>query len=211
MLEPITPIRISCGSLCRIHSDQRYLFVLNRNRRQKGVYQLSPIGGAIEVDDFKYLSTFQYKLEKPDSHDLRLSLPPDEVPAFREWFYKRKERETNPFREIYEELVEEETAVLTVLKLDDVRMRFAGIVEDIKATERKGMTGIMTQYFLEIFEVDILAKDILLTLKSALPNSGVVWVDEAIARQGNALHMEFDGQVREVALLSEYLFKNGNV
>lgn len=201
-----TTTRISCGSLCRIESDGQFLLLLNRNRRQRGIYQLSPIGGAIEVENFDELSSFQYKLENPDKLDLRLLLASEEIDAFREWFYKRVGRETSPFREIYEELVEEE-AVLPTLHPQDVRIRFRGIIEDVKATERKGATGMFTQYFLEIFTVDIASSDILLLLKSISPSTGVVWVNEAVAQKSEPIEMEFDGALRQVKLTTEYLFK----
>ena len=38
-------IRVSCAVLCRVEHEGRYLLLINDNRRRRGVYVLSPIGG----------------------------------------------------------------------------------------------------------------------------------------------------------------------
>jgi hypothetical protein len=191
--------------MCRFKVDERYLLVLNRNRRGKGYYELSPVGGAIEVDHLSRLDPFEARPENPASRDLRLRMELDRLDAFRQWFYKRQGRETDPFREIYEELVEE-TGILAALRREDLRMDFLHIVEDRKPTMRLGLTGVFTHYFFEVFEVKARSPDIQLRLKNPPRDCGVALVDEETARQGNPLTMRIDGQERQVALNTQYLF-----
>lgn len=200
-------VRVSCGSQCRIAMDGRYLLALNRNRRRKEIYELSPIGGGIAVNHLDSLAGFNYRSEIPGSLDLRLMINQNQIEQFRTWFYKRTGRETDPFRELYEELVEEETAVLTNLKREEVRMRFVGVVEDMKETQRQGATGLFTHYFLEIFEVTVMSPDLRLQLQLASPSSGLIWIDENTARRGAPIQLRIDGEERRVTLNTQYLFK----
>lgn len=200
-------VRVSCASLCRIQIDDQYLLLLNHNRRQKGIYQLSPIGGAITVDDWDVLKDlgFNFNPENPANHDLRLFLDVAQLEQFREWFHKRQQRETDPFRELYEELVEE-SQTLFDLKRQDVKIRFLNLREDSKQTSRKGMTGEFTQYFFEIFEVRFEAPDILLRLKAPPSSAGVVLLNETEARAQKPLQRYFDGAERTIGVQAEYLF-----
>lgn len=201
-------VRISCASLCRIQIEGQYLLLLNKNRRQKGIYQLSPVGGALEVDDWSALSEFTFEPEDPASRDLRLSLNVEQLDQFRQWFYARQDRETSPFRELYEELVQE-SGVLYSLSRDDVAIKYIHTVEDSKQTLRKGLTGQFTYYFFEIYAVSFRTVDVLLRLKSPPSSAGVVLLDEAQARQAEPLPMTFDGAERQVTLNTQYLFAEG--
>ena len=201
-------MRISCASLCRIEIDDKYLVLLNRNRRQKGIYQLSPVGGAIEIDDWSVLGHLNLNPEKPSSSDLRFFLDVDKIEAFRSWFYKRQDREVSPFRELYEELVEESGALFN-LKRDDVAIRYLHSVEDRKQTLRKGLTGQFTHYFFEIYAVSFRSMDVILRLKTTPPNAGIVFLTADQMRQGASLKISFDGKVRTVSLNTEYLFAEG--
>ncbi|MBI5928512.1 MAG: hypothetical protein HY862_04345 [Chloroflexi bacterium] len=198
-------VRVSCGSMCRFTVDGSYLLLLNRNRRRKGIYELSPVGGAIQVNDLQTLAQFGARLETPGTHDLRLLMKSEHLEAFGVWFRKRKERELDPFREIREELVDE-SELLATLRPEDLRMDFVKMLQDSKATMRQGMTGIFTHYFFEVFEVKARSADILLRLKNPPINSGAVLLDEATARKGEALKLRFDGEERTVGLNTTYLF-----
>lgn len=198
-------VRVSCGSLCRIIIDGKYLLILNQNRRKKGYYQLSPIGGAITIDSWDYLSSLHIDPEKADSNDLRFYINVSQMDAFRTWFYSRQNREQDPFREIYEELVLESHALFDISRRD-VSMRFDRVMEDRKPTIRKGLTGQFTQYFFDIFDVSFRSPDIVLRLKTAPVDEGIVLLDEAVARAGKPLTMEFDGKMRQVDIVAQYLF-----
>lgn len=199
-------LRVSCGSMCRFHVEDKYLLILNRNRRSKGLYQLSPIGGAIAFHNPAIVERFNMHLEKPEINDLRFRTTTDHLDAFQEWFYQRQEREINPFREIYEELVEEES-VLDDLQESSLDIQFLHILEDSKPTERAGATGLFTQYFFELFDVQVTDQKLRQTLQSLDPESGVLLLDEATIRARKPIHQRFDGAVRETKLLTEYLFK----
>ena len=198
-------VRVSCGSMCRIVIDGQYLLILNRNRRKKGYYQLSPVGGAIAVDSWADLDGFNIDQEKANSKDLRLYLATSQIEQFSKWFYSRENREKDPFREIYEELVLESQALFD-LSRRDLSMRFDRVVEDQKQTIRQGLTGQFTHYFFDIFDVSFRSPDVVLRLKTAPSEAGVVLLDEAVARAGVPIDMEFDGKVRKVNIVAEYLF-----
>jgi hypothetical protein len=193
--------------MCRFHVDDKFLLILNRNRRKKDIYQLSPIGGAIAFYNSAIIDRFAMRLEKPDTNDLRFYTTTDHIDAFREWFYQRHEREIDPFREIYEELVEEET-VLPDLQRADLDIQFIHILEDSKPTQRTGATGLFTQYFFELFDVHVTNPDLIQALQTLDPASGVALLDEATIRVPNKpIFQTFDGAIRETKLVTEYLFK----
>ena len=192
-------LRVSCAALCRIEHGGRYLLLLNRNRRRKGMYILSPIGGALLLTDPMALAEFGAVPEDPSAHELRFSIPPSKLDAFREWFYRGEGREHSPWRELYEELVEE-SALLPALSPDDVQMAHLRTVERTKTTDRQGLTGWLTYYFLEIYDVKFLRAATLGPLLSAPQESGALWVDEAQIHSGQALRLVFDGAERTVQI-----------
>ena len=200
-------VRVSCASLCRIQIDDQFLLLLNKNRRQKGIYQLSPVGGAILVNDWGVVKdlNLNFNPENPANHDLRLFVPSAQLDIFRKWFYTRQGREIDPFREVYEELVDESQALFD-LKRQDVKIRFLNFREDSKQTLRKGMTGEFTQYFFEIFEVKFDALDILLRLKAPPPSAGIILLSDAEVRAQTPLRRYFDGAERTIAVQAEYLW-----
>lgn len=198
-------IRVSCGSMCRIVVNGKYLLILNQNRRKKGYYQLSPIGGAISIDSWDSLKMLDVDPEKAESDDLRFYINASQIQEFSKWFYSRQNRELDPFREIYEELVLESKALFD-LSRRDVSMRFDRVVEDRKQTLRQGLTGQFTHYFFDIFDVSFRSSDIILRLKTAPADAGIVLLDEATARAGIPINMEFDGKMRHVNVVAEYLF-----
>lgn len=202
-------IRVSCGSMCRIVIDGKYLLILNRNRRKKEHYQLSPIGGAITIDSWQCLEPLIIDPEEAGSDDLRFYINASQIGEFSEWFYSRQDREMDPFREIYEELVLESEALFD-LSRRDISMRFDGVVEDRKQTIRKGLTGQFTHYFFDIFDVSFRSSDIILRLKTAPSDAGIVFLDEAVARAGLPIDMKYDGKMRRVHIVAEYLFRENS-
>jgi len=100
-------IRVSCASLCRIEHEGWFLLLLNADRRRRGLYVLSPVGGALSITGYDRLASFAAIFETPQNDDLRLTLPRAKLPDFREWFYSGQGRERSPFRELREELVDE--------------------------------------------------------------------------------------------------------
>lgn len=198
-------VRVSCAMLCRFKVDERYLLLLNRNRRENGLYELSPVGGAIEFYEPSIVSRFALRLETQGSADLRFLMETENLGQFSAWFYQRTGRETDPFREIYEELVTE-SLVLSALRREDLTITYLQTAEDAKPTERKGVTGLFTRYFLEIFEVMVISQAVKDQLLAADESSGVMIVDEITARQGGTLSLNIDGAQREARLVTDRLF-----
>ncbi len=201
-----SPVRVSCASLCRFVVDAHYLLLLNRNRRQSGIYELSPVGGAIEFYDLAIIPRFNMSLEDQNVLELRFFTEQTNIDAFCEWFYQRQGRECDPFREIFEELVEE-ARLLDQLTQHDVQMSYLHTVESIKPTKRSGVTDIMTQYFLEIFEVRVISEAVAHQLRQLDQSTGAVLVDETTARQAKSMPLKVDGAVRQARLNTEMLFR----
>jgi len=197
-------VRGSCAALCRIEHVGRYLLLLNRNRRRKGLYTLSPIGGALQLDDPTALEALGVRFEDPDARELRFMLPMSQLDAFRAWFHRGEGRERSPWRELYEELVEE-SRLLAALQPEDVRITPLRVEEDEGYTERQGQTGLFTHYFFEIYDVKFLRAATLGPLLAAPAESGAVWVTEEQLRTGRPLRLHFDGAERLVQVKGQVL------
>ena len=200
-------IRISCASLCRFLVDDRLLLLLNKNRRDQGIYELSPLGGALEAHTPAIFTRFNVQPEKENSLDLRFFMDIQQLDDFRTWFSSRQDRETDPFREIYEELVEE-AGVLSELKADDLKIFHRYTYEDEKETQRSGVTGAMTHYFLEVFEVWVLSPMVKHKLNMVPERSGVRLLNKKEARHATTVLMTVDGATRNVTLNTEALFQD---
>lgn len=170
-------IRISAAALCCIHDPQtdQFLLGLNKNRMTKGMKILTGLGGAIEVDALSTLKQFGGMPQNDKSNDLRLLLPMEKLDEFRTWFYARTERELTPLRELREELVDEYDVLPRLLE-SDVSIEYAMTVEREQMTDRRGSTGMLTHYFLEIFRVRIVNQAHWQTLQYIDPATGLYWV-----------------------------------
>jgi hypothetical protein len=139
-------IRISCAALCRIEIGDRFLLEINKNRGDV----LTPIGGALEFHEEArtFLESIGAVFQK--GRDLRLVIPTSGLPAFREWFSRKEHRETDPLRELREELIEEH-GILPEWPAEEPVISFLRMVELEEATTRKDQAGMLTHYFYEIF------------------------------------------------------------
>ena len=177
-------IRISCAGLCRIRDVQgRYLLGLNQNRLQNGIRILMALGGGIELYDLDVLKQWDGQRESGEP-DLRFFTTRGHIDAVRLWFDRRQGRETDPIRELREELVDE-FAVLPKLEADDVQTRHSVTVERDRLTTRGGVSGQQTHYFIEIHDVTILNiayRDILQSAQAT--ERGLYWVTEDDIRRG---------------------------
>ena len=192
-------IRVSCAALCRIEHVGRFLLMLNSNRREKGVYVLSPIGGALSLYDPLRLVEFGAIPEDSNSADLRLTMRTTLLPDFRDWFSRGEGRERSPFRELQEELVTE-SGLLRELNPEDVTCTYLWTVEEETFTDRQGQTGLLTHYFLEIYDVRFNTAAALGPLLVASEESGVVWLPAEQIAQQNTIQLAVDGALREVRL-----------
>jgi hypothetical protein len=192
-------IRVSCAALCRIEHVGRFLLMLNSNRREKGVYVLSPIGGALSLFDPLRLVEFGAIPEDPNSADLRLTMRRTLLPDFRDWFSRGEGRERSPFRELQEELVVE-SRLLRELEPEDVTCTYLWTVEQESFTDRQGQTGLLTHYFLEIHDIKFNTEAALGPLLVAPEESGVVWLPAEQIDQPGTIQLRIDGALREVHL-----------
>jgi hypothetical protein len=176
-------VRISCGALCRIpHPTENWLLLgINRSLLSKGQRVLKPIGGALAFDPAAL--PFTPTLENPQKTELRLSLPQTQVEVFAAWFSTRTGRETDPFRELREELVDE-YGVLPQLNRSDVQMSYRNTVRTQRFSDRAGATGLLTHSFQEIFDVRFTHPALEQLLVRATPTTGLFWVTAAQIRDG---------------------------
>lgn len=200
-------IRVSCATLCRIaHPSLGYFLLVNRNRQQKGLYILSPIGGALEYEDESILARFNAHPEEPAAQELRLMMPVGQLPAFREWFYSGQGREASPFRELREELVYE-SKLLPELRAEDVRFTRLWTVERERMTDRRGHTGLLTHYFLEIYAVTFSREAVWGQLIAAPQAQGAMWLSEDQIAGEQPVTMFIDGEQRAVRVNARILLQ----
>jgi hypothetical protein len=178
-------VRISCGALCRIPHPNANLLLLgiNRNLSRKGQTVLKPIGGVLAFKPSALPSALTPTLEDSNRTELRLFLPEVQIKLFADWFAARTGRETSPFRELREELVEE-YHVLPALKPPEVEMRYERTIKTQRLTDRAGATGLLTHSYQEIFTVRFTYPDQRRQLLKVTPDSGLYWVSEDHIRAG---------------------------
>lgn len=199
-------IRISCAALCRIEHLDKLLLLLNLNRREKGIYRLGPIGGALRLFDRTRLAAFGAVSEDPLQEDLRLTMPPAALTVFRDWFYTGNGRERSPFRELREELVNE-SKLLSALVPEDIDCRYLWTVEEEGLTDRHGQTGLLTHYFLEVYEIMFKTSATLGPLLAAPPDSGAVWLTVEQIESQHTIQLNIDGQRRDVWIRGDLLIR----
>ena len=189
-------IRISAAALCCIHDPQtdQFLLGLNKNRMMKGYKILTALGGALEVDNLTTLKKWGGLPQNDQSQDLRFLLPFGQLEDFKAWFYERKDREISPLRELREELVDEYDALPRLMDTD-VRIDHALTVEREQLTDRKGSTGMLTHYFLEVYRVTMLNQAHWQTLQYIHPDTGLYWVTR---EHINEREMVEDGDIIQV-------------
>lgn len=184
-------VRVSCSGLCLIQNNEgSYLLGFNRNVLPDKV--LTPLGGALQFYDATLLNLFDAQVEHNYSerqnndmpnHDLRLSLPAQNLEAFNAWFIKRKGREISPFRELQEELTREpllqETPLLRHLEEKDLRIQYLFVTPYQRPTARRGYEGTWTYVLAEIYRVEFLMAEHLNTIAANGAAHGLRWVTKA--------------------------------
>ncbi|MDX3917221.1 hypothetical protein H8S90_01030 [Olivibacter sp. SDN3] len=113
IIKPNKPVRITVAYLFRIEINGKYILI-KRHKKDRIGYQ--PIGGA-----FKYFKEENRELfdklgiepcdlvprDEDTEHDLRIRINKrKKLIEFLKWFESRKNREIDPWREFYEELIE---------------------------------------------------------------------------------------------------------
>lgn len=155
-------IRVSCAGFAKININGKYLLLRNKRNFKNGETVYTPIGGGIKFlpNAVDFLNSIGGVLEKED--DLRIHIDTENYNIFKDWFLSKKDRETTIFREMREELVDEEK-LLNDLKLCDFKEKKVNVIETTQEWIIDGESKT-SYYFFEIFEVtfkDAVEKDIL--------------------------------------------------
>jgi len=109
--------RVSVVGVACIFIDGKYLLLRNKRSSVDGDVIHTAIGGALTFDRSRYdylrdyyRARFHYDKEGYGTFDLRLFMEPAKIPQFLDWIKSTGdgERETSCFRELQEELVDEE-------------------------------------------------------------------------------------------------------
>jgi len=146
--ESLEEIRLSCAGLAQIKINDKYLLMLNKSSLKRGEHIYTPIGGGIEYLDGakEFLNTITLKFER-STPDLRLFIIKQDLNRFKDWFYKRIQREITINRELIEELVDE-TNILNDLSINDINSKYINTIEDIEE-----YNDIVNYRYFEIFNV----------------------------------------------------------
>lgn len=108
-----------------------------------------------------------------------------------------------------EELVDE-TGLLNDLQPKDLEARFIGITEDERITQRAGVFGSLSHYFLEIFETKIVSDKIYDELVSKVGSSEWLFLlSREQIEQERSFSALIDGQIREVVVSGRIMFQVG--
>ncbi|MEK7158673.1 MAG: hypothetical protein AAB733_03835, partial [Patescibacteria group bacterium] len=177
------------AAFTRIRDHQsRNALLVNKNRAKKGEMVLTPIGGGIEATEeglreLQQLLGIERSVFEKES-DLRFPLSGAKANEFRTWFLQRQLRETDPTREVVEELVDEE-GLLAETDLGEFECEFVGYHTELEATTRTGQEGKMTLRLLEIFEARLKAEALAkLAERSTQPNATIRFVTDKEIQSG---------------------------
>lgn len=133
------PIRITVAYLFRIKVNGKYLLVPN----SRNIPGYQPVGGV-----FKFLNRENFGLfnslgltddckvprDEISEHDLRLKMKHRKnLLLFIRWFKKRKDRELDPWREFYEELIK--PGVLSQENFPHIQYKFVKKVSELKYSD----------------------------------------------------------------------------
>ncbi|MEK7154201.1 MAG: hypothetical protein AAB792_01450 [Patescibacteria group bacterium] len=185
----IPEVRVSSAFFIRIKDfEGRHALLVNKNRAKKGIIVLTPIGGAIEatpagIEGLKKLLDIDGSAFEKDK-DLRFKMNGKRANEYRSWFLSGKQRESEPSREVIEELVNE-AGLLDEEELKGLQCNKAGYATELAKTTRTGQEGQMTLRLLEVFDAKLQPE----TLKKLIelsrePNSLIRFVTEEEIRHG---------------------------
>lgn len=102
------PTYVSLSYLFRIKLKGRNKYLMVRGSKIKGQYQ--PVGGVYKKyasleEKWQKWGALEAKNEPENSDDLRFTVKRKFIPEIRKWFYQRKNREIDVWREFYEEIL----------------------------------------------------------------------------------------------------------
>lgn len=142
-------IRVSCAALAQIKIDNKYLLLMNKRSLGQNKIIYTPVGGALEYlpNGKKFLDNLNVKYER-QTPDLRLRMDKDNLELFDFWFSKGIDRERDVFRELKEEMVDEES-IIKSLSESDVEIKFIRTEKPVIDID-----GLTNHFFYEIYSVE---------------------------------------------------------
>lgn len=180
-LQPEESIRLSISALVKIHIDGKYLLVKG-NR----IDQYQPVGGVLKrfekekslLNSLSVLDDDKLPIDETSNNDLRVRVPLTSLVEFLKWYRQAKGRETSPWREFYEELIETEFLPSDSFKFIDTE-HIKTHIEGIRFSTHFNCHELLIA---EIFELipNENQKKILRELQQTYDNDRFMWCDGSL-------------------------------
>jgi hypothetical protein len=194
-------VRLSVSYLYRIKIDDKYLLV--RGHRIRNQYQ--PVGGVYKklpdsdgfFNSINALDDNLFKIDPSSKGDLRLRIKGRHVFEFMRWFDSAKGRETDVWREFYEELV-----VPKIVNLEDFGYVFTRhIKRHVTPIYYSPYVQMRERIVAEVYElIPSTLQEKALRALLGIENQAYKWVTEdVIKRRGVVPKESFEGNVAETA------------
>lgn len=153
----IPEVRVSTAGFAVVNDGDRYALTFNPKRPNK---VLTPLGGGLEatdsgIDELKTILNISDDAFE-EGNGLRFSMRGSTAEKYRDWFILGENRDTNPQREVFEELVEE-LGLLESSDLEGATFEKLGYGTELsEGTQRIGADGTKpTLRIIEVFDMKL--------------------------------------------------------
>lgn len=195
-------IRFSISALVRIEIDGEHLLVKGNHIK----HQYQPVGGVLKrfpgsndvLSGLGVKDDDKMPINDDTRHDLRVRVPAENVSAFVSWYLEGKGRESSPWREFHEELIE--TGILNSQDFPYINYQHVRThVEDAHFTEFFQCYEVLIAEIYEFIPTDS-QRD---RLKEVKQNKrAFIWADEQLIRTRGVTK---ERQDRMIAKTAEWL------
>ena len=152
-------VKVSTVGVARIVDDEgRYLLIRDiKDSEEEGETILSPVGGKLKINEAgrnKLSESFGGDAVKfKNEDDLKFKMEGEHGNKYLKWYLERNqnERETDPVREIIEELTEESN-ILEKGDLENINLNFMGYKADLRQSTHTGKSVLQLG---EVFDVKL--------------------------------------------------------
>lgn len=165
-------IRFSCGALVRFSFNKKFVFFLNPTSTKSGKPIYSPLGGALEYEEKGKLELEKLGAINFEGKDLRFFVPVKNVKAIKDWFFKQKNREVGPEREMHEELTKE-NKLLNKKDLKSSSLSFLGFAVSPGVSNRFS-TPVKTIGLIEMYELSLSSGALNKLVKKGLEDGAII-------------------------------------
>jgi hypothetical protein len=183
-----SPVRITVAYLFRIELNGKYMLI---KRHKKDFTGYQPIGGAYKYfkeenreifDNLGIVPCNQVPRDEDTENDLRVVINKRKnLSAFFKWFESRKNREIDPWREFYEELIE--TGLLPENLFKHIKYAYIGKHEEgVLRTEDYSIEQFR---YADIFELRVETDAQKEAIKSLVNNDEIAFVTPEEIKKGN--------------------------